>query len=199
MNKPTTTAQKLRAVNPFGYTRRDGRDSGQGKAVEISPSPDIIKAPVISPEASEALKTPPSRNIDTRYLLQGYASLMCGGNLPITGVGATILGADLDIANRYQVAYKNTLGRVTAVKVVADFGVALGSAVLSFSQELSNQNLVDQLSASGSVITGNILLAPEQILYIKNADPTLVILLAGATFRVLLLDPVSVFGDGILP
>lgn len=196
------TKPNLSTLNPFGYQRRDARDVGR-RVGPITPNPEIIKPPVIStPFPMQPLPAvSPVATLDHQAHVrwQNYASLMCGGNLPITGVGATILGVDLDVANRYQVAYKNTLGRVTAVKVVGDFGVSTGSANLSFSTELSNQNLVDQLSASGTVVTGNILLAPEQILYIKNADPTLLITLAGAVFRVLLLDPASVFGEKILP
>lgn len=189
-------ADNLVSPNPFGYFRRDARDVGTSKVVDAGPSPEIIRnvTSIIPPPA------PPSPDENwARARLQSYASMMCGGNLPVTGVGATILGADLDVANRYQVAFKNTLGRVIAVKVTANFGIAMGAADLAFSQELSNQNLVDQLSASGRVITDNILMAPEQILYIRNSDPTLIITLAGAIFRVLLLDPVSVFGEELLP
>jgi hypothetical protein len=186
------------AFNPFGYRRRDG--SSIDPAGPPRPRiPDLPGAPPVpTPGVVPPVAPPPAFSaFERKQLAQNYAQMMTSGNLPITGVGATFLGSTVDGIDKYVTLFKNTLGRVIAVKVTADFGVALGGFNLSFSQELSNQNLVDRLSAAGRVATDNILLPKEAILYINTAD--ILIGTTGATVRVLLLDPASVFGEVILP
>lgn len=188
-------------TNPFGYTRRDG-SSIESAALRRAAIPDAGFTPVVTEGGQPAVAEQPAPVYPTmpdaqRLRLLNYASMMCGGNLPITGVGATFLGDDVDGQNKYVPLFKNTLGRVIAVKIACEFGPATGGFNLSFSQELSNQNLVDRLSASGRVITDNILLPSEAVLYVNTADTAISV--AGAIIRVLLLDPVSVFGEEILP
>lgn len=180
-------------VNPYGYIRRDVgelenvhrvRDFGGAPARETTPS----FTPMPLEESAH----------DKRTRAQSYASLLCGGRLPITGIGNTFQGADLDgPAVQYKQIYKNTNNRVIAVKVAVEFGPSTGSIDFAFSTDLSGQDLIDSVSASGRVVTEDILLRPDQILYAATRDP--LVLLNGAALRVLLLDPVAVFGEAILP
>jgi len=183
----------MNTVNPYGYIRRD---AGELEAVhrvrEFGGAPARDTASSFVPMATEE----PAHF--KRARAQNYASLMCGGNLPITGIGNTFQGADLDgAAIQYKQIYKNTNNRVVAVRVAVEFGPSTGSIDFAFSTDLSGQDLIDSVSASGRVVTDDILLRPDQILYAATRDP--LVLLNGAALRVLLLDPVAVFGEAILP
>jgi hypothetical protein len=179
-------------ANPFGYERRGALGPEVARRSDVGPAREF-RADVPSP--TEAM----AQSIHQEHVRrQNYAALMCGGNLPITGIGNTYPGADLDgTAIQFKQIFKNTLGRILAVKVSVDFGPSTGSVDFSFSTDLSGQSVIDSATASGRSVTDNILLAPDQILYAATRDP--LVSLAGAAIRVLLLDPVSVFGEGILP
>jgi len=175
------------SINPFGYQRRE--------AAGLERPVSHVDSPVAARGASDTFTDVGHQH---RIRLQNYAALLCGGRLPITGIGNTFQGADLDgAAIQYKQIFKNTSGRILAVKVSVDFGISTGAVDFSFSTDLSGQSVVDFVTSSGRSVTEDILLGPDQILYAATHDP--LIPLAGAVLRVLLLDPVSVFGDGILP
>jgi hypothetical protein len=180
----------MNSYNPYGYMRRDAAGAESARQSEFE---SVREAPGASPLEIMA------QSVHQEHVRrQNYAALMCGGNLPITGIGNTFPGADLDgAAIQFKQIFKNTSGRVLAVKVSVEFGPSTGSMDFSFSTDLSGQNVIDSASASGRSVTDNILLAPDQILYAATRDP--LVLLTGSVIRVLLLDPVSVFGEDILP
>jgi hypothetical protein len=136
-----------------------------------------------------------SAALQRKMIAQGYAMLFTGGDHPYTSIATTFLGSKIGTTDSYLPLYKNNYNRVLAARVVMDVGGANPGATvnLSLGGETSNQNKIDQLYASGTVNSQWILLAADQMLWINTADTNFTV--AGAVFRVLLWDPVSIFPD----
>lgn len=182
--------------SPF-YARREapGAEVPQRRELPQGPNRGATFEPPRAVAAQTAAETVAQG--DARMRAQNYAMLLTSGKLPVTSIGAVFNGADINTTSKYLPLFKNTLGRVIAVRIISDFSPAGGGVFLSFSQELSNQQLVEALSAAGKVISDDILMPVESVLYINTADTG--IDQTGSFFRVQLLDPVAVFGPGILP
>lgn len=179
--------------DPFGYTSRAG--GAAEPFPRLGPGPSALAG-----FGSEHPSLPATRGpggFDPQLRAIAYANLMSGAFI-VTEPARVLNGADINTTNKYVLLYENSRGRPVALKVTADFAALLGAVVnISFTAELSNQNLLDQLSSNGRVISDPILLKDRQKIYLNTAQPQ--VDLTTATFRALVFDPVMVFGEGILP
>lgn len=139
------------------------------------------------------------QNLENLLRLQRMI-LLSSGSAPVTVIGNTFVGAQIDPDpalipsgnTSYFRLYENSLGRLVSVKVVADFNVPGAAANISITNDPSNNGVVQTLSSGGPVISNVIWVKPDSTLYIATGDP--VFSLFGSTFRVLVFDPLAFQG-----
>lgn len=139
------------------------------------------------------------RRLDNLLRLQKMI-LLSAGNAPVTVIGNTFAGLQIDPDpalvpsgnTSFQRLYENNLGRLVSCKVVADFNVPGAAANISIANDASGNNIVQTLSSSGPVISNTIWVKPDQTIYINTAD--VAFSLFGSTFRVLVFDPLAFQG-----
>lgn len=186
---------------PSFLVRKQGSDEYFPRATDGLTPPKNL--PVVessgAPAPIEADAEFSTQGLQRKMIAQGFATLFAGGDHPITSIATTFSGNKIGTTDSYQQLFKNNLNRVIAMKVVMDVGNANPGATvnLSLGSELSNQNKIDQLYASGTVNSNWILMPPDQTIWINTADTNFSV--NGATFRCLLWDPIAVFGPDILP
>jgi hypothetical protein len=123
--------------------------------------------------------------------------LLSSGNAPVTVIGNTFVGAQIDPGapsgnTSYFRLYENSLGRLVSVKVVADFVIPGATANISLTNDPSGNGIIQTLASSGAVISNTIWVKPDSTLYINTADTAFS--LFGSTFRVLVFDPLAFRG-----
>lgn len=168
------------------------------------------RAPRPAPDKESPRSIPPQMVVDRTKTVQIgsdglsakllYAMLLCNGDHPYTSIATTFNGERIGVVDRYVEFWKNNLGRVVVLRVAMDLGAAglLGArAKLSLGTELADQNKIDELYGSGTLNSQWILLKPEQTLWINTGDTNFT--LNNTVFRGLLFDPISVFGQDLIP
>lgn len=123
--------------------------------------------------------------------------LLSSGNAPVTVIGNTFVGAQIDPGapsgnTSYFRLYENSLGRLVSVKVVADFVVPGAAVNISLTNDPSDNGVIQTLSSAGAVISNTVWVKPDSTLYINTADTAFS--LFGSTFRVLVFDPLAFRG-----
>jgi hypothetical protein len=126
--------------------------------------------------------------------------LLSSGSAPVTVIGNTFVGAQIDPDpalvpsgnTSYFRLYENNLGRLVSCRVVADFNVPGASANISLTSDPSGNGIIQTLSSGGPVISNVVWIKPDSTLYINTADAAFS--LFGSTFRVLVFDPLSFYG-----
>lgn len=126
--------------------------------------------------------------------------LLSSGSAPVTVIGNTFVGAQIDPDpalvpsgdTSFFRLYENNLGRLLSVKVVANFNVPGASANISLTSDPSGNGIIQTLSSGGPVISNVIWVKPDNNVYINTADPAFS--LFGSTFRVLVFDPLAFQG-----
>lgn len=126
--------------------------------------------------------------------------LLSSGNAPVTVIGNTFVGAQIDPDpllvpsgnTSYFRLYENNLGRLVSCKVVADFNVPGATANISLTNDPTNNGVIQTLYSGGVVISNTIWVKPDSTLYIGTADTAFS--LFGSTFRVLVFDPLAFRG-----
>lgn len=139
------------------------------------------------------------RNLENLLRLQRMI-LLSSGSAPVTVIGNTFVGAQIDPDpglvpsgdTSYFRLYENNLGRLVSVKVVANFNVPGATANISLTNDPSNNGVVQTLSSGGPVISNVIWVKPDSTLYINTADTAFS--LFGSVFRVLVFDPLAFQG-----
>ena len=139
------------------------------------------------------------QNLENLLRLQRMI-LLSSGSAPVTVIGNTFVGAQIDPDpalvpsgnTSYFRLYENNLGRLVSARVVADFNVPGASANISLTSDPSNNGVIQTLSSGGVVISNVIWVKPDNTIYINTADP--VFSLFGSTFRVLIFDPLAFYG-----
>jgi hypothetical protein len=123
--------------------------------------------------------------------------LLSSGSAPVTVIGNTFVGAQIDPDpglvpsgnTSFFRLYENNLGRLVSAKIVANFNVPGATANISLTSDPSGNGIIQTLSSGGPVISNVIWVKPDSTIYINTADPTFS--LFGSTFRVLVFDPLS--------
>lgn len=144
---------------------------------------------------------------DLQNLLRLQKMILLGnGTPPVTVIGNTFVGAEIDPDpllvpsgnTSYFRLYENNLGRLVSCKIVADFNVPGAAANISITSDPSNNGVVQTLASTGPVISNAIWVRPNYTVYINTADTAFS--LFGSVFRVLVFDPLSFqgfLGDGV--
>lgn len=144
-------------------------------------------------------------NIENLLRLQRMI-LLSNGSAPVTAIGNTFVGAQIDPDpalvpsgnTSFFRLYENNLGRLVACKVVANFNVPGATANVSLTNDPSGNGIIQTLASSGPVVSSVIWVKPDNTLYIATADTAFS--LFGSTFRVLLFDPLAFYnflGGGV--
>lgn len=139
------------------------------------------------------------QNLENLLRLQRMI-LLSSGSAPVTVIGNTFVGAQIDPDpalvpsgnTSYFRLYENNLGRLVSCRVVADFNVPGASANISLTSDPSGNGIIQTLSSGGPVISNVVWIKPDTTLYINTADTAFS--LFGSTFRVLVFDPLSFYG-----
>lgn len=139
------------------------------------------------------------KNIENLLRLQRMI-LLSAGSAPVTVIGNTFVGAQIDPDpalvpsgnTSFFRLYENNLGRLVSCKIVADFNVPGAAASISLTNDPSGNGIIQTLSSSGPVISNNIWVKPDSTVYINTADTAFS--LFGSTFRVLVFDPLAFYG-----
>ena len=126
--------------------------------------------------------------------------LLSSGNAPVTVIGNTFFGAQIDPDpalvpsgnTSFQRLYENNLGRLVSCKIVANFNVPGAAANISITNDPSGNGIIQTLSSAGVVISNTIWVKPDSTLYINTADTAFS--LFGSVFRVLVFDPLAFQG-----
>lgn len=126
--------------------------------------------------------------------------LLSNGNAPVTVIGNTFVGAQIDPDpllvpsgnTAFFRLYENNLGRLVAVKVVANFNVPGSTVNISLTNDPSGNGIIQTLSSSGPVISNVVWVKPDNTLFINTADTAFS--LFGSIFRVLVFDPLAFQG-----
>jgi len=145
----------------------------------------------------DARVTQIEQKLENLLRLQRLILMSAGGSLPVTVIGNTFVGAQIDPDpalipsgnTSYFRLYENNLGRLVSCKVVADFNVPGATANISITNDPSGNGIVQTLASSGPVVSTTIWVKPDQTIYINTADP--VFSLFGSVFRVLVFDPLA--------
>ena len=139
------------------------------------------------------------RRLDNLLRLQKMI-LLSAGNAPVTVIGNTFAGLQIDPDpalvpsgnTSFQRLYENNLGRLVSVRVVANFNVPGAAANISLTNDPSGNGIIQTLSSGGPVISNVIWVKPDSTLYINTADTAFS--LFGSIFRVLVFDPLAFYG-----
>lgn len=139
------------------------------------------------------------QNLENLLRLQRMI-LLSSGSAPVTVIGNTFIGAQIDpdpalvpSGNRsYFRLYENNLGRLVSCRVVGNFNVPGSTANISLTSDPSGNGIIQTLSSGGPVISNVIWVKPDSTLYISTADTAFS--LFGSTFRVLVFDPLAFYG-----
>lgn len=139
------------------------------------------------------------QNLENLLRLQRMI-LLSSGSAPVTVIGNTFVGAQIDPDpalvpsgnTSYQRLYENNLGRLVSCRIVADFNVPGAAANISLTSDPSGNGIIQTLSSGGPVISNVIWVKPDSTIYINTADTAFS--LFGSTFRVLVFDPLAFYG-----
>jgi hypothetical protein len=126
--------------------------------------------------------------------------LLSSGSAPVTVIGNTFVGAQIDPDPAFVPSgntaffrlYENNLGRLVSCRIVGDFNVPGASANISLTSDPSGNGIIQTLSSGGPVISNVIWVKPDSTVYINTADTAFS--LFGSTFRVLVFDPLAFQG-----
>jgi len=126
--------------------------------------------------------------------------LLSSGDAPVTVIGNTFVGAQIDPDpalvpsgnTSFQRLYENNLGRLVSCKIVANFNVPGAAANISITNDPSGNGIVQTLASTGPVISNTIWVKPDSTIYINTADTAFS--LFGSVFRVLVFDPLAFQG-----
>lgn len=186
----------------LNHQRIKSRDSGkilsrpqdgfplQASRPEDNRSPG--REPVVAPVG------PLTEATGRKLALLAYAQLLGNGDHPVTSIATTFNGVSVGVTPGYQKFWTNSLGRPVAMKIAMDVGTSTGAVVkISLGNEESNQNKIDELYASGLVNSAWILVPDNMTIWVASGDTA--ITWDPITLRGLLFDPVSIFGDDLLP
>ena len=139
------------------------------------------------------------QNLENLLRLQRMI-LLSSGSAPVTVIGNTFIGAQIDpdpalvpSGNRsYFRLYENNLGRLVSCRVVGNFNVPGSTANISLTSDPSGNGIIQTLASSGAVISNVVWVKPDSTVYINTADTAFS--LFGSTFRVLVFDPMAFYG-----
>lgn len=139
------------------------------------------------------------QNLESLLRLQRMI-LLSSGSAPVTVIGNTFVGAQIDPDpalipsgnTSFFRLYENNLGRLVSLKVVGDFNVPGAAANISLTSDPSGNGIIQTLSSGGPVVSNVIWVKPDSTVYINTADTAFS--LFGSTFRVLVFDPLAFYG-----
>ena len=139
------------------------------------------------------------RNLENLLRLQRMI-LLSSGSAPVTVIGNTFFGAQIDPDpglvpsgnTSFFRLYENNLGRLVSCRIVADFNVPGAAANVSLTSDPSGNGIIQTLSSGGVVVSNVIWVKPDSTVYINTADTAFS--LFGSTFRVLVFDPLAFQG-----
>ena len=126
--------------------------------------------------------------------------LLSSGSAPVTVIGNTFVGAQIDPDpglvpsgnTSFFRLYENNLGRLVSCRVVGDFNVPGSTANISLTNDPSGNGIIQTLSSGGPVVSNVIWVKPDSTIYINTADTAFS--LFGSNFRVLVFDPLAFYG-----
>lgn len=139
------------------------------------------------------------QNLENLLRLQRMI-LLSSGSAPVTVIGNTFVGAQIDPDpglvpsgnTSFFRLYENNLGRLVSCRIVADFNVPGAAANISLTSDPSGNGIIQTLSSAGVVVSNVIWVKPDSTVYINTADTAFS--LFGSTFRVLVFDPLAFYG-----
>lgn len=139
------------------------------------------------------------QNLENLLRLQRMI-LLSSGSAPVTVIGNTFVGAQIDPDpalvpsgnTAFFRLYENNLGRLVSCRIVADFNVPGAAANVSLTSDPSGNGIIQTLSSGGVVVSNVIWVKPDSTVYINTADTAFS--LFGSTFRVLVFDPLAFQG-----